>query len=166
MAASAFFASSKVKHRTIYMMCWSSLLSVSDLSQRCSSHLSNIDNNTTTSDDNVSHRSKWKNPWLEINLEFISQQCFPSCSFISVCSLIAFICSHWKSSLSVFPLLIFSSTADQWFSKSQCTQKEFANHMDINCNANEYILIGWSHYGTKKQGRNSPTTKKEDQQQR
>jgi len=65
-----------------------------------------------------------------------------------------------------FPLLIFSSTSDQWFSKSQCTQKEFANHMDINCNANEYILIGWSHYGTKKNGRTSSTLKKEDQQLR
>jgi hypothetical protein len=24
--------------------------------------------------------------------------------------------------------------------------------MDINCNSNEFILIGWSHYGTKKSG--------------
>lgn len=44
---------------------------------------------------------------------------------------------------------------DQWYSKSQCTQKEFANHMDINCNTNEFILIGWSHYGTKKDNFNS-----------
>ncbi|UJR10705.1 hypothetical protein I4U23_014898 [Adineta vaga] len=51
----------------------------------------------------------------------------------------------------IFLVLIFHSTlSDQWYSKSQCTQKEFANHMDINCNTNEYILIGWSHYGTKK----------------
>ncbi|CAF2765614.1 unnamed protein product [Rotaria sp. Silwood2] len=43
-----------------------------------------------------------------------------------------------------------SSSFDEWHSKSQCTQKEFANHMDISCNSNEFILIGWSHYGTKK----------------
>ncbi|CAF1556039.1 unnamed protein product [Adineta ricciae] len=50
--------------------------------------------------------------------------------------------------------------ADQWYSKSQCTQKEFANHMDINCNPNELILIGWSHYGTKKsRDRTNPSTK-------
>jgi hypothetical protein len=24
--------------------------------------------------------------------------------------------------------------------------------MDISCNSNEFILIGWSHYGTKKSG--------------
>ncbi|CAF1252897.1 unnamed protein product [Rotaria sordida] len=51
-------------------------------------------------------------------------------------------------------LFLFSifhiSLSDKWYSKSQCTQKEFANHMDINCNSNEFILIGWSHYGTKK----------------
>lgn len=56
------------------------------------------------------------------------------------------------SILFVFPQLIFSST-EQWYSKSKCTQKEFANHMDISCNANEFILIGWSHYGTKKNER-------------
>ncbi|CAF0832043.1 unnamed protein product [Rotaria sp. Silwood1] len=51
-------------------------------------------------------------------------------------------------------LFLFSifhvSLSDIWYSKSQCTQKEYANHMDINCNSNEFILIGWSHYGTKK----------------
>ncbi|CAF3823419.1 unnamed protein product [Rotaria sordida] len=52
--------------------------------------------------------------------------------------------------LIVLPLLSYSSLSDEWHSKSQCTQKEFANHMDINCNSNEFILIGWSHYGTKK----------------
>lgn len=51
---------------------------------------------------------------------------------------------------SVSPLLSYSSLSDEWHSKSQCTQKEFANHMDISCNSNEFILIGWSHYGTKK----------------
>ncbi|CAF2041821.1 unnamed protein product [Rotaria magnacalcarata] len=51
----------------------------------------------------------------------------------------------------IFLFFIFHiSLSDKWYSKSQCTQKEFANHMDINCNSNEYILIGWSHYGTKK----------------
>ena len=49
----------------------------------------------------------------------------------------------------VTPDLSYSSS-DEWHSKSQCTQKEYANHMDINCNSNEFILIGWSHYGTKK----------------
>jgi hypothetical protein len=53
---------------------------------------------------------------------------------------------------SVCPFLSYSSLTDEWHSKSQCTQKEFANHMDINCNSNEFILIGWSHYGTKKSG--------------
>ncbi|CAF0765862.1 unnamed protein product [Rotaria sp. Silwood1] len=52
--------------------------------------------------------------------------------------------------LIVSPLLSYSSLSDEWHSKSQCTQKEFANHMDISCNSNEFILIGWSHYGTKK----------------
>jgi hypothetical protein len=54
--------------------------------------------------------------------------------------------------LSIFFLfIIFDLTlSDQWYSKSQCTQKEYANHMDINCHSNEFILIGWSHYGTKK----------------
>ena len=42
------------------------------------------------------------------------------------------------------------SLSDEWYSKSQCTEKEFANHMDINCNSNQSILIGWSHYGTKR----------------
>jgi hypothetical protein len=51
--------------------------------------------------------------------------------------------------LFVFCILHLTSS-DKWYSKSQCTQKEFANHMDINCNSNELILIGWSHYGTKK----------------
>jgi hypothetical protein len=46
--------------------------------------------------------------------------------------------------------ILHVTLSDQWYSKSQCTQKEFANHMDINCNSNEFILIGWSHYGTKK----------------
>ncbi|CAF2797307.1 unnamed protein product [Rotaria sp. Silwood2] len=51
----------------------------------------------------------------------------------------------------LFLFFIFHvSLSDKWYSKSQCTQKEFANHMDINCNSNEFILIGWSHYGTKK----------------
>ena len=54
--------------------------------------------------------------------------------------------------LTIFSLffLVHLTLSDQWYSKSQCTQKEFANHMDINCNSNEFILIGWSHYGTKK----------------
>jgi hypothetical protein len=54
--------------------------------------------------------------------------------------------------LIIFYLVfIFHLTlSDQWYSKSQCTQKEFANNMDINCNSNEFILIGWSHYGIKK----------------
>ncbi len=52
----------------------------------------------------------------------------------------------------VSPFLSYSSLSDEWHSKSQCTQKEFANHMDISCNSNEFILIGWSHYGTKKSG--------------
>ncbi|CAF3626323.1 unnamed protein product [Adineta steineri] len=56
--------------------------------------------------------------------------------------------------LIVSPLLSYSSLSDEWHSKSQCTQKEFANHMDISCNPNEFILIGWSHYGTKKSGSN------------
>ena len=49
-----------------------------------------------------------------------------------------------------FFLFIHLTLSEQWYSKSQCTQKEFANHMDIHCNSNELILIGWSHYGTKK----------------
>ncbi|UJR35112.1 hypothetical protein I4U23_027883 [Adineta vaga] len=61
--------------------------------------------------------------------------------------------------LFVSPILSFSSISDEWHSKSQCTQKEFANHMDISCKSNEFILIGWSHYGTKKSGYN-----KQDQQ--
>lgn len=52
--------------------------------------------------------------------------------------------------LIISPIISLSSSSDEWHSKSQCTQKEFANHMDITCNPNEYILIGWSHYGTKK----------------
>ena len=51
----------------------------------------------------------------------------------------------------IFPLTL----SDKWYSKSQCTQKEFANHMDINCKSNEIILIGWSHYGTKKLNNNN-----------
>lgn len=50
----------------------------------------------------------------------------------------------------IFCFRIHLTYSDQWYSKSQCTQKEFANHMDINCQSNELILIGWSHYGTKK----------------
>ncbi|CAF1553905.1 unnamed protein product, partial [Adineta ricciae] len=61
--------------------------------------------------------------------------------------------------LLVLSILSSSLISDQWHSKSQCTQKEFANHMDISCNSNEFILIGWSHYGTKKSGNN-----KQDQQ--
>lgn len=54
-------------------------------------------------------------------------------------------------SILIFFLVVHHLTfADQWYSKSQCTQKEFANHMDIHCDSNELILIGWSHYGTKK----------------
>lgn len=65
----------------------------------------------------------------------------------------SFFLSRFYRMLSIiylFLLLIRLTLADQWYSKSQCTQKEFANHMDINCNPNELILIGWSHYGTKK----------------
>lgn len=49
-----------------------------------------------------------------------------------------------------FFFFIHLTLSEHWYSKSQCTQKEFANHMDIHCNSNEFILIGWSHYGTKK----------------
>ncbi|CAF1490515.1 unnamed protein product, partial [Adineta steineri] len=55
--------------------------------------------------------------------------------------------------LRIFLLFFFIfhlTLSNEWYSKSQCTQKEFANHMDINCKSNEFILIGWSHYGTKK----------------
>jgi len=54
--------------------------------------------------------------------------------------------------------------SDEWHSKSQCTQKEFANHMDISCNSNEFILIGWSHYGTKKSGGIYSSSIKQEQQ--
>ncbi|CAF1247014.1 unnamed protein product [Rotaria magnacalcarata] len=67
--------------------------------------------------------------------------------------------------LIVSPLLSYSSISDEWHSKSQCTQKEFANHMDISCNSNEFILIGWSHYGTKKLGGIRSLTKQEQQPQ-
>jgi hypothetical protein len=37
--------------------------------------------------------------------------------------------------------------------------------MDISCNTNEFILIGWSHYGTKKSG-GIRSSLKQNQQQR
>ena len=62
----------------------------------------------------------------------------------------------------VSPLSVVFSSTDHWHSKSKCTQKEFANHMDISCSANEFILIGWSHYGTKKTaGRNQSALKQQ-----
>ncbi|CAF1154731.1 unnamed protein product, partial [Didymodactylos carnosus] len=51
--------------------------------------------------------------------------------------------------MSNMKIKAFLNGADEWYSKSQCTQKEYANHMDIECE-NKIILIGWSHYGTKK----------------
>jgi hypothetical protein len=66
--------------------------------------------------------------------------------------------------LIVSPFLSYSSLSDEWHSKSQCTQKEFANHMDISCNSNEFILIGWSHYGTKKSGGIYSSSIKQEQQ--
>jgi hypothetical protein len=40
--------------------------------------------------------------------------------------------------------------------------------MDIGCSANEFILIGWSHYGTKKNAaaRNQSALNQKQQQQR
>jgi hypothetical protein len=139
-------------------------MSVSDLFRRCSSSLSSKNNNkhNRSSRHLVVHRehattSPADNVLLRVD----------STRWVSLCTChIVDRSACFGSLVLVSPLLIFCSSSDQWHSKSKCTQKEFANHMDITCHANEFILIGWSHYGTKKTDRTRSTFKQQQQQQR